>query len=208
MLILIVWYEILLLFVRVKSILIRLLNPQDEPYSPSRPVSPPTLGQPSILPGLDKIAIPSNLSEILASIKSSAQSSTKEDANDEYDPTTTTAGGIGLGYYQSTALYKASGYTETTQVSISEQRGEEQAESSTQHGEKRKLGEGDLDLRIMPPSQIPVAMDEPATNDEDCFEIPDEEGVKRARWNEDDSGSQNEAVSEATGDLDLRMLTK
>lgn len=166
----------------VRRYIIVTFNQQDEPYSPSRPVSPPTLAQPSILPGLDKIAIPSNLSEILASIKSCAQPSSKDETNDEYDPTTTIAGGLGLGYYQSTAVYKASGYAETTQVSVSERIkfDDEQPERST-HGEKRKLGDGDLDLRIMPPGQMPVAMDETPTNDEDCFEIPDEQGVKRAR---------------------------
>uniref|UniRef100_A0A336M0L1 CSON009592 protein n=1 Tax=Culicoides sonorensis TaxID=179676 RepID=A0A336M0L1_CULSO len=175
----------------------------DEPYSPSRPVSPPkTTQQPSILPGLDKIAIPSNLSEILASIKSSGQS---ENLNEEYDPTTTVGG---VGYYQSTVTYKASGFTETTQVSVTEhiqEQDNEQAESSSR-GEKRKLGEGDLDLRILPPlvSHIATDVDEEPKNEDDYFEIPDEEGVKKARIDQSDV----EPTITATGDLDLRMLNK
>lgn len=121
--------------------------------------------------------------------------SSKDDTNDEYDPTTTTiSGGLGLGFYQSTSVYKASGFTETTQVSVSD------VTPGTSHGEKRKLGEGDLDLRVLPPGGLPISMDTTSVNEEDCFEIPDEQGVKRTRWD------KKEAVSEGTGDLDLRML--
>ncbi|XP_063700167.1 death-inducer obliterator 1 isoform X2 [Culicoides brevitarsis] len=54
-----------------------------EPYSPSRPVDSPR--RTKKLPSLDQIAIPSNLSEILASIKSSTHSVCVNDTTEKYD---------------------------------------------------------------------------------------------------------------------------
>lgn len=169
---------------------------QDEPYSPSRPVSPPSTTQPSILPGLEKIAIPANLSEILASIKSCSQPSNNDNRNQEYDRTD-----MMLGQFQSKGIYKAK-YIEKNQMSLCENlQQQEKHREGNEKSQNAKLKVNDLDMRTMSSEQLSVGVRSSVNDDETCFEY--EKSVKKFRRNNHALESENKTG--VPGDMDFRI---